>query len=108
MRRSPDTTSILSKAETLYLGLTPDEPIQANVDTQRQASSPRYDVHLACEVGFVLAGKYRRLYEGFERKLDEGVCLGLLPCPWPGTPSDLSILSYILYDIMCWCIRNPC
>jgi len=52
--------------------LPPDAPIWASIGEARITESPQYDVHLACEVGFVLTGQYRRLYEGFERKVGPG------------------------------------
>ncbi len=72
MRRLSDTTDVLSKARVAHPALPPEAPISASVGEAKRTESPQYDVHLACEVGFVLTGQYRRLYEGLERKVGPG------------------------------------
>ena len=42
------------------------------MSASRRDTIPQYDVHLACEVGVVLKGVRRRIYEGVDRRVGPG------------------------------------
>lgn len=106
MSASREPIGILSKARLLEPPLTPEAPIRATLSTHAAEALPQYDVHLACEVGFVLAGTYRRLYEGFERKVSRGQMWLCGPCEphghqviqEPARPLVITFLLEFLWD----------
>ena len=70
--RAGHTVGISWKAQRQDNALTPAAPITASVSTARRSTGPTYDVHLACEVGVVLSGLRRRIYEGVDRRVGAG------------------------------------
>ena len=54
------------------LNLSESRPIQAALVRFDAESSPAYDMHYGVEVGVVLSGRVRRMYQGWETKIEAG------------------------------------
>ena len=100
------TVGLLAKAERLSLPLDERAPISAAHLRYERTMAPKYDVHLACEVGVVLSGVVRRVHEGFEREVEPGqvwVCGAWEPHGWQGEGEGshaTSIVITFLLDLM--------
>jgi AraC-like DNA-binding protein len=72
MITSPGSVGVSSQALLQEWALTPETPLHAFVAEPDPDEAPLFDMHSACEVGVVLRGRSRRIYEGVEREMGPG------------------------------------
>lgn len=92
-----------SAVENLRLDISGKNPVELLFYHYDKVMDSKYDMHYPLELGFVIKGKMRRLYQNYERNLDKGhlwLCGIWEPHGWEIIEAPCEVLVFVIFPDM--------